>query len=342
MLTLSTLPPMLFSTGRKVLSKVSSIDHIVKIKGSGHTPDGRPFIVLEMLKELTLVQRAKIERLWRKRVTWALNLAETFAQLHSGVTTNGHAILHRDLKPANVGFDVKNDDLKLLDFGLVCAISLNDEKPKEEKEEKEEEVVGNVGAPEKKWWGGSAKVKTENKVTAPKQQEIQEGGSEGLINSVDTKKRYATSVSMGGKMLYDLTGNTGSTRYMAPEVSLGRQYGMSCEVYSWAVLFWQLVERKQPYQGKTAETMIKSVFNEPYERNQITPELWPYGLDKLVTRAWAHDLDERPSMATIVKILRKVLEEESKNGPDKRSRAAFSCCKSAHGVASPDLTEGLL
>ena len=39
--------------------------------------------------------------------------------------------------------------------------------------------------------------------------------------------------------LYELSGNTGSMRYMAPEVALGNPYNHKVDVYSFGILFWQ-------------------------------------------------------------------------------------------------------
>jgi serine/threonine protein kinase len=39
---------------------------------------------------------------------------------------------------------------------------------------------------------------------------------------------------------YKLTGNTGTMRYMAPEVLLGRAYNHSVDAYSFGVVMWQV------------------------------------------------------------------------------------------------------
>jgi len=38
--------------------------------------------------------------------------------------------------------------------------------------------------------------------------------------------------------LYLLTGNTGSLRYMAPEVAIGLPYNQKADAYSFGILFW--------------------------------------------------------------------------------------------------------
>jgi len=47
--------------------------------------------------------------------------------------------------------------------------------------------------------------------------------------------------------LYTLTGNTGSLRYMAPEVALGRPYDERVDAYSFGILFWQVCGSKCPF-----------------------------------------------------------------------------------------------
>ena len=43
-----------------------------------------------------------------------------------------------------------------------------------------------------------------------------------------------------------MTERTGALRYMAPEVFLGKEYGLSADVYSFGVIAFNLVEGRQP------------------------------------------------------------------------------------------------
>ena len=49
--------------------------------------------------------------------------------------------------------------------------------------------------------------------------------------------------------LYNLTANTGSLRYMAPEVALGEPYDLRADTYSFSVVFWQICSLTVPYAG---------------------------------------------------------------------------------------------
>eukprot|EP00545_Synedropsis_sp_CCMP1620_P009277 CAMPEP_0119009066 /NCGR_PEP_ID=MMETSP1176-20130426/4117_1 /TAXON_ID=265551 /ORGANISM="Synedropsis recta cf, Strain CCMP1620" /LENGTH=394 /DNA_ID=CAMNT_0006961511 /DNA_START=16 /DNA_END=1204 /DNA_ORIENTATION=- len=46
---------------------------------------------------------------------------------------------------------------------------------------------------------------------------------------------------------FEMTGLTGSRRYMAPEVVLCRDYGLSADVYSFGILFWEMSALAQPF-----------------------------------------------------------------------------------------------
>ena len=81
-----------FYAEEQVLSKLNGVKHIVEMLGAGETKDGRPFMMLEMLKEMTLAGRLLQEKSWKKRLAWALNIAEALASLQSGVRTDGHMV----------------------------------------------------------------------------------------------------------------------------------------------------------------------------------------------------------------------------------------------------------
>ena len=56
-----------------------------------------------------------------------------------------------------------------------------------------------------------------------------------------------------------LTGQTGSARYMAPEVARSRPYGTSAEVYSFGILLWQLASHERPFAGMDMQRHARQV-----------------------------------------------------------------------------------
>ena len=62
-------------------------------------------------------------------------------------------------------------------------------------------------------------------------------------------KLWQTSCDEPADAPRQLTGQTGSARYMAPEVARSRPYGTSAEVYSFGILLWQLASHERPFAG---------------------------------------------------------------------------------------------
>jgi serine/threonine protein kinase len=49
--------------------------------------------------------------------------------------------------------------------------------------------------------------------------------------------------------VWDLTGQTGAARYMAPEVYLCQPYGLRSETYSFSLVLWHMLTKELPYDG---------------------------------------------------------------------------------------------
>ena len=59
---------------------------------------------------------------------------------------------------------------------------------------------------------------------------------------------------------YQLTGNTGSRRYMAPEVAGVRPYNLSVDAYSFGILLWELSALEKPFDGFTGEWLLSITY----------------------------------------------------------------------------------
>jgi serine/threonine protein kinase len=100
---------------------ISAIHHpsIVELFDLGRCPDGRPYVVMELLRGETL--RARIER----GPIDAMDALQLARQMASALgAAHAHHIIHRDIKPDNV-FLVKDSEVwggervKVLDFGVA-------------------------------------------------------------------------------------------------------------------------------------------------------------------------------------------------------------------------------
>ena len=58
---------------------------------------------------------------------------------------------------------------------------------------------------------------------------------------------------------FKLTGDTGTIRYMAPEVALNQSYSETADVYSFGILLWQICKLELPYDGMTDEIVERKV-----------------------------------------------------------------------------------
>jgi serine/threonine protein kinase len=104
-----------------------------------------------------------------------------------------------------------------------------------------------------------------------------------------------------------LTGNTGSLRYMAPEVARDEPYNLTADSYSIGVLFWQICSLTTPYAGLTQQTHALHVV-----QHGIRPKpdkSWPYSWITLMTSAWNANASQRPSMTEISNQLFTMIEE---------------------------------
>ncbi|MCA9632125.1 MAG: serine/threonine protein kinase [Myxococcales bacterium] len=90
--------------------------HIVRVLGTGHAPDGAPFIAMEFLEGEDLAQKLRRKR--RLGISATLALVEEVSRALTVAEDAG--IVHRDLKPQNL-FQVSGpvgQSWKILDFGV--------------------------------------------------------------------------------------------------------------------------------------------------------------------------------------------------------------------------------
>jgi serine/threonine protein kinase len=105
--------------------------------------------------------------------------------------------------------------------------------------------------------------------------------------------------------LYKLTGETGSTRYMSPEVALNQPYGWTADVYSLAILTYEVLSLKIPFAGIAPSTFYRVVFVDG-ERPPLDPS-WPTRLQRLLESMWDADPKARPTSEQVVTTLEEML-----------------------------------
>ncbi|KAL3811920.1 hypothetical protein ACHAXA_002537 [Cyclostephanos tholiformis] len=111
----------------------------------------------------------------------------------------------------------------------------------------------------------------------------------------------------GGGVLYNLTGNTGSLRYMAPEVALNKPYSLSVDAYSFGVLLWQLCSLSVPYSGFSCKMHSDMVVARGH-RPSLDPT-WPECWGSLMGTCWSADHRCRPTFEKITIAMNAELED---------------------------------
>lgn len=101
---------------------------------------------------------------------------------------------------------------------------------------------------------------------------------------------------------YKLTGDTGSLRYMAPEVFHGKPYNDTCDTFSFAILAWEMFALETPYQGYGVSMFHKSIMKGGV-RPKIDPK-WGPGICTFLKSAFA-DNPKRPAMNDACDLLRE-------------------------------------
>lgn len=109
---------------------------------------------------------------------------------------------------------------------------------------------------------------------------------------------------------YEMTGNTGTLRYMAPEVALARPYNQSVDTYSFGIILWQIAKGRVPFAGMGRRTYMENVVVGG-ERPRLDRS-WPKPFCNLLQRCWHEDYTMRPRFAEIKSELDAlILSEES-------------------------------
>lgn len=109
---------------------------------------------------------------------------------------------------------------------------------------------------------------------------------------------------------YRMTGNTGTLRYMAPEVALNRPYHTAVDVYSFSIVVWQVLTNQVPFRE-----MGKKRYYERVVHNGQRPTLsraWPKRFRELLQRSWHEDKNVRPDFEDVVRELDSLILEEER------------------------------
>ncbi|KAH8292881.1 hypothetical protein KR044_002698 [Drosophila immigrans] len=117
-----------------------------------------------------------------------------------------------------------------------------------------------------------------------------------------------------------MTNNRGSAAWMAPEVFEGSKYTEKCDIFSWAIVLWEVLSRKQPFKDIDNAYTIQWKIYKAGERPPLLDNC-PKHIEQLMTACWKTAPEDRPSMQYIVGVMNEIIKDYL--GADKALEYAF-------------------
>jgi len=112
----------------------------------------------------------------------------------------------------------------------------------------------------------------------------------GLATNLDDKKKV-------GPDQYLLDKFVGTPRYMSPEVARGCPYGKACDVYSFALVCWEILALETPFASMAHKDLVMKVYQE--QQRPKVAKRWPALMQSLIHRSWYHNPRYRPQFHEI-------------------------------------------
>ncbi|KAG7669254.1 hypothetical protein Ndes2526B_g05554 [Nannochloris sp. 'desiccata'] len=286
------------------------------------------------LKDLVYKQMATHRKLLytqAEALRWCIDVAKALQYLHSAIPK----VIHRDLKLDNVlltNKHISKSSAKLADFGLAKLLA-NSHKGQQRQlslrrlaSKSEEELLpverlrsvsvkkmmmsldsinwNNSRLPETAPSGVSPSVFTSNSISIPG-----ENNTSSAVKVADG----TDSTAAGGGTSHDMTGEAGSYSYMAPEVLRGEQYNEKADIFSFAMLMYNLFYRVIPSvllfaNGGQAEDMSMLAWE---TANGYRPKLSdtgniPNSVNEIINQCWSGVPELRPTAGEVVKKLLEI------------------------------------
>ncbi|XP_028774557.1 serine/threonine-protein kinase STY17 isoform X2 [Neltuma alba] len=126
-----------------------------------------------------------------------------------------------------------------------------------------------------------------------------------------------------------MTAETGTYRWMAPEVIEHKPYDQKADVFSFGIALWELLTGELPYAYLSPLQAAVGVVQKGL-RPSIPKNAHP-GLSELLQRCWQQDPIERPNFSEILEILQQIAKEVTDDRPkDKLSHGFLSALRRAY------------
>ncbi|CAI5972126.1 unnamed protein product [Closterium sp. NIES-65] len=111
----------------------------------------------------------------------------------------------------------------------------------------------------------------------------------------------------------NMTAETGTIRWMAPEMIDHQPYTRKVDVYSYGIVLWEICTAQWPFEGLSFVQLAHAIV-----ADNLRPPTkdCPSQITKLVTRCWDRDPEKRPDFDEIVAYLERIGDGRSRNKVD--------------------------
>lgn len=105
--------------------------------------------------------------------------------------------------------------------------------------------------------------------------------------------------------LYRLSGNTGTRRYMAPEIARREPYNDTVDVYSFGILLWEALAKMTPFEGYSIDMF--QIFVATMGDRLVIDDSWPPAVQVLIQNCWAQDHRRRPTSTELFDTMKNIV-----------------------------------
>ena len=106
----------------------------------------------------------------------------------------------------------------------------------------------------------------------------------------------------------------GTLQWVAPEVLRDEHYSEKADIYSFAILVWELVARAVPYVGQNSLMVAHAVAYKSLR--PVIPDFCPDLFADLMRRCWTDVAADRPAFREILNLLDSIDPDEANSWPD--------------------------
>lgn len=150
---------------------------------------------------------------------------------------------------------------------------------------------------------------------------------ESIVQLFDfgTARELPPSIGLGAENeVFNMTQAVGTTfKYRAVEVTLGPHYNCKADVYSWAMVVYEMLTGLEPFWDLSKKNFVERVIN---GKERPSMESFSAGgeLKSIIESAWKDDFFHRPTMSKVCVLVETVLLDMKGDGSEQSSPTLYS------------------